>query len=151
MLFASARGPTFCPGPALQVGLLVLVGVAIAPPSPTHAQPSPVPEDASVERIAEGLEFTEGPLWYEGRLLFSDIPADRVYAWTPEEGTQIVLEPSGHANGLAADRQGRLLLAQHDGQVGRHVEGDSVETLVEEYEGQRLNSPNDLDVAADGA
>jgi gluconolactonase len=110
-----------------------------------------VPADASVERIAEGLEFTEGPIWYEDRLLFTDIPANRVYAWTPDDGLRVFLTPSGRANGLAVDPQGRLLLAQHDGQVGRYVGADSVETLVAQYEGQRLNSPNDLDVAADGS
>ncbi|MFP4229057.1 MAG: SMP-30/gluconolactonase/LRE family protein [Salinivenus sp.] len=130
---------------------LALLGAGSIPSPEAHAQPSPVPDDASVERIAEGFEFTEGPVWYDGRLLFSDIPADRVYEWTPEEGAQVFLDPSGHANGLAVDGQGRLLLAQHEGQVGRYVEGDSVEALVAQYEGQRLNSPNDLTVDADGA
>ena len=133
------------------MGLCALLILGVAASSPIHAQPSPVPEDASVERIAEGLEFTEGPIWYEGRLLFTDIPANRVYAWTPDAGLRVFLEPSGRANGLAVDRQGRLLLAQHDGQVGRYVGDDSVEALVAQYEGQRLNSPNDLDVAADGS
>lgn len=131
--------------------LCALLGLGIVTASLAHAQPSPVPEDASVERIAEELEFTEGPIWYEGRLLFSDIPANRVYAWTPADGLRVFLEPSGRANGLAVGRQGRLLLAQHDGQVGRYVGDDSVEALIAQYEGQRLNSPNDLDVAADGA
>ena len=131
--------------------LFVLLGLGVLSGAPAHAQSSPVPEDASVERIAEGLEFTEGPIWYEGRLLFTDIPANRVYEWTPDDGLRVFLEPSGHANGLAVDNEGRLLLAQHDGQVGRYVGADSVEALVAQYEGQRLNSPNDLDVTADGA
>lgn len=128
-------------------GLVAGVGMAGA----VHAQSSPVPEGATVEQIAGDLEFTEGPLWYEGRLLFSDIPANTVYEWTPEEGTAPFLEPSGHANGLAVDRQGRLLLAQHDGQVGRLTPAGEVTTVVGAYQGHRLNSPNDLTVAEDGA
>jgi gluconolactonase len=141
--------PRPSPGPLAGALLLFALGLGGLSGAPAHAQPSPVPEDASVERIAGGLEFTEGPIWYEGRLLFSDIPADRVYEWTPEDSVSVFLEPSGRANGLAVDTAGRLLLAQHDGQVGRYADG-SVESLVAEYEGQRLNSPNDLDVASDG-
>ncbi len=132
--------------------LLVCLGLAggMRIISTVQAQSSPMPEEASVEKIAGGFEFTEGPLWYEGRLVFSDIPANTVYQWTPKEGSSIFLKPSGHANGLAVDAQGRLLLAQHDGQVGRLAEDETIEPLVQSYEGQRLNSPNDLTVADDG-
>jgi len=116
-----------------------------------QAQSSPVPKGATVEKIADGFEFTEGPLWYEGRLVFSDIPANTVYQWTPKEGSSIFLKPSGHANGLAVDGQGRLLLAQHDGQVGRLAAENKIEPLAQSYQGKRLNSPNDLTVADDGA
>jgi gluconolactonase len=115
-----------------------------------QAQPSPVPDDAVVEEIASGFEFTEGPLWYDGRLAFSDIPANTVYEWTPDAGHSVFLRPSGHANGLAVDAGGRLLLAQHDGQVGRLAAKNMVEPLVQSYDGRRLNSPNDLTVADDG-
>lgn len=133
--------------PASLLGFaLLLSGCASdAPPS------SPVPDDASVELIGEGFEFTEGPFWYDGRLVFSDIPANTVYQWTPEEGTSVFLEPSGHSNGLRTDNEGRLLLAQHDGQIGRLTQEREVEPLVESYEDQRLNSPNDLDVSSDGS
>lgn len=134
--------------------VLLIVGALVAGVGmvgAVHAQSSPVPEEATVEQIAGDLEFTEGPLWYEGRLLFSDIPANTVYEWTPEEGTTPFLEPSGHANGLAMDTQGRLLLAQHDGQVGRLTPAGEVTTVVDAYRGNRLNSPNDLTVAEDGA
>jgi gluconolactonase len=100
--------------------------------------------------VASGFRFTEGPLWYDGRLLFSDIPANTVYQWTPEGGTSVFLKPSGRANGLAVDREGRLLLAQHEGQVGRREDDGTVAPLVRAYGGRRLNSPNDLTVASDG-
>jgi gluconolactonase len=130
------------------VGLALGVGVGMAPS--VQAQSSPVPDGATVEKVADGFEFTEGPLWYDGRLVFSDIPADRVYQWTPEEGLSVFVEPSGHANGLATDPDGHLLLAQHDGQVGRLTTEGEIEPVATSYRGQRLNSPNDLTVANNG-
>ncbi len=129
----------------LGFGLLLAACASDTQPS------SPVPDDASVELVDENFEFTEGPYWYEGSLVFSDIPANTIYQWTPDEGTSVFLEPSGHSNGLRTDNQGRLLLAQHDGQIGRLTQDGEVEPLVQEYEGNRLNSPNDLDVASDGS
>lgn len=134
---------------AALLGAVLLLGLPIAPVA--QAQSSPVPDDATVEPIVEGLEFTEGPLWYDGRLVFSDIPADKVYQWTSEQGHNVFLEPSGHANGLAVGPEGHLLLAQHDGQVGRLTADGEVEPLATSYQDQRLNSPNDLTVADDGA
>lgn len=128
------------------LSLLICMGTA----ETGYAQASPVPAGADAERVAGGFEFTEGPLWYEGRLVFADIPANRVYEWRSGEGTSVFLEPSGHANGLAVDPQGRLLLAQHDGQVGRRTAEGEVEPLAQAYMGSRLNSPNDLTVADDG-
>lgn len=132
----------------LLLGLALVLGVGMAPS--VQAQSSPVPEGATVEKVAGGFEFTEGPLWHDGRLVFSDIPANTVYEWTPDEGASVFLKPSGHANGLAVSAEGRLLLAQHDGQVARLTTEGEIEPLVTSYQGSRLNSPNDLTVADDG-
>lgn len=117
------------------------------------AASSPLAEGTSVERIAGGFQFTEGPYWRPeaGELIFSDIPANRVYRWTPGADTSVFLEPSGHANGIHADNDGHILLAQHDGHLARLLDHGETEVLVSEYEGQRLNSPNDLDVHSNGA
>lgn len=114
------------------------------------AQERPVPKGATVELVDDGFEFTEGPIWYNGALLFSDIPANTIYRWSPEEGTSSFMNPSGHANGLAVDSSGALLIAQHDGQVARRTQDGSVTSLASSYGGKRLNSPNDLTVASDG-
>lgn len=111
-----------------------------------------IEEDTKPEEITSGYEFTEGPLWHNsGYLLFSDIPANIVYQWMPGEGAVEYLNPSGHSNGLTFDQNGRLLLAQHDGAISRLTEGDELETVVDNYEGKRLNSPNDLVVKSDGS
>jgi gluconolactonase len=122
----------------------------MGPVGTAMSQSRPVPKRATVELVASGFQFTEGPIWYKDALLFSDIPANTVYRWTPENGTGVFLKPSGRANGLAIDSNGDLLLAQHDGQVGRHAEDGNVTSLVDTYGGKRLNSPNDLTVASDG-
>lgn len=109
-------------------------------------------EDGDPERIATGFQFTEGPLWVPGLgLLFSDIPANRIYRWTEEGGVEVWREPSGHSNGLSLDEQGRLVACEHGARRVSRTEPDGqIMTLADRYEGGRLNSPNDLTVRSDG-
>jgi gluconolactonase len=111
-----------------------------------------VDEDAEPKVITEGYEFTEGPLWHDsGYLLFSDIPANTVYKWTPGEEAVMYLKPSGHSNGLTFDENGNLLLAQHDGLVSRLNKNNELSVVADSYKAKRLNSPNDLTVKSDGS
>lgn len=104
------------------------------------------------EKIAEGFIFTEGPLWYKDALYFSDIPANTIYRWTSDEGVQVAISPSSNSNGLAVDSAGRLLIAQHRSRrLVRLEEDDSMTSLASEFEGKRLNSPNDIAVHPDGS
>jgi gluconolactonase len=109
-------------------------------------------ESGDPERLATGFKFTEGPVWQsEGSLLFSDIPANRTYRWTAQGGAEIWREPTGNANGLTLDRQGRLLACEHSGRQLSCIEGDgSVVAVATHYQGKRLNSPNDVVVKSDG-
>ncbi len=108
------------------------------------------------ERIATGFQFTEGPVWLpDGFLLFSDIPASRIYKLTADGDVSVWREPSGHSNGLTLDRQGRLLACEHGNRrvsVADIVEGHDggARTLVDKYGGKWLNSPNDVVVRSDG-
>jgi gluconolactonase len=61
------------------------------------------------------------------------------------------MKPSGHSNGLTFNLEGELLLAQHDGHLGKANEDGSFEIIVGSYKGKRLNSPNDLVVSSSGA
>src|SRR5262245_3444802 len=125
-----------------------------------------VPKVATMEKIADGFTWVEGPVWQKqgGYLLFSDIPANAVYKWTPGEGVSLFLKHSGYSgtapftgkepgsNGLALDTNGRLVLCRHgDRQIGRLEVNGSITPLVDRYNGHRLNSPNDLVFKADGA
>ena len=109
-------------------------------------------EDGDPEQVATGFQFTEGPVWQvAGSLLFSDIPASRLYRWTPEAGAQVWREPTGNANGNTLDRQGRLLTCEHSGRRVSRTELDgTVQTLAGHYQGKQLNSPNDIVVKSDG-
>jgi gluconolactonase len=110
-------------------------------------------KNPKVEKVASGFQFTEGPLWHpQGFLLFSDIPANTIYQWQSGQETKIFRRPSQKANGNAFDRQGRLISAQHgDRLLSRTEANGKVVTLVDRYQGKKLNSPNDLAVKSDGS
>jgi sugar lactone lactonase YvrE len=112
-----------------------------------------LPENAEIEKIATGFEFTEGPLWHpDGFLLFSDIPANTIYKWQPDREAEVFRRPSGNANGNTFDREKRLITAEHGNRRVSRTEADgTIITLVEEFEGKKLNSPNDLVVKSDGS
>ncbi|HYE15755.1 MAG TPA: SMP-30/gluconolactonase/LRE family protein, partial [Pyrinomonadaceae bacterium] len=123
-----------------------------------------------VFKLAEGFEFTEGPVWVRdggGYLLFSDPNANTIYKFKPNGGEpgelSVFKRPSGYAgadiaeyrqpgsNGLALDPQGRLTINQHGNRRVIRLEKDGSETvLADRFEGRRLNSPNDLIYRSDG-
>jgi gluconolactonase len=109
---------------------------------------------ASVERLATGCRWAEGPVWFgDGRyLLWSDIPNNRILKWEEETGAVSVFrKPSDYANGNFRDRQGRLVTCEHGGRRITRTEYDgSITVLMDRYEGKRLNSPNDVVVKSDG-
>ena len=109
--------------------------------------------DAAIERVAGGLGFTEGPVWRGNALLFSDIPNNRIVRWRRlPEGPELTTHATGRSNGLTLDRQGRLVAAEHGGRRVARVAGDGTRTvLVEQFQGKRLNSPNDIVVKSDGS
>ena len=109
--------------------------------------------NVQAETIGNGFQFTEGPLWdsKENRLIFSDIQADTMYAWTEDRGCEIFRKPSGRANGNTYDREGRLIACEHQTRrVSRTLSDGKVETLVDNYTGKKLNSPNDVICSSKG-
>jgi len=115
-----------------------------------------------IEILADGFEWTEGPLWLEEqkKLIFSDIPPNIVYEWSEEDGKKIYLQPSGYtddspragekgSNGLLLNNNGQLVLCQHGDRRIAKMSGSlddptsDFETIVDAYKGKRLNSPND--------
>lgn len=110
---------------------------------------------AKVERIASGLRWSEGPVWFgDGRfLLWSDIPNNRIMRWDEETGAVSVFrKPSNNSNGLTRDRQGRLLTCEHDSRRVTRTEYDgSITVIADRFQGKPLNSPNDIVCKSDGS
>jgi gluconolactonase len=112
---------------------------------------SPVP---TVEQIATGFQFVEGPLWKDSvGLLFSDIWPGIIYQWSPnDKSTKIYLKPSDSSNGLTFDKQGRLVLTQMAlRRVARQESNGIITPLASTYNGKKFNSPNDVVVRSDGS
>lgn len=124
-----------------------------------------IPPGTVIEKIAEGFDWSEGPVWMPtaGCLLFSDVPRNTVYQWKSGAGVSVFLKPSGYtgqlkpgqrepgSNGLTRDAGGRLVLCEHgDRRVARLESDGRKTTLVDRFEGKRLNSPNDLVFKSNG-
>jgi gluconolactonase len=109
-------------------------------------------EPGDPERVATGFQFLEGPVWHPaGYLLFSDIPAGRIYRWDEHGAAQIWHEPSGNSNGLTIDQNGRVVACEHGNRrVSRYEGQGQVTVLADRYNDKRLNSPNDIVVRSDG-
>lgn len=123
--------------------------------------------NAKIEVLADGFTWTEGPVWVKdaqgGSLLFSDIPRNSIFRWREGSGVSLFMAPSGYTgvtyyglepgtNGLALDKEGRLLACEHgDRRVSVLTKDGGKLTLADRYEGKRLNSPNDLVLHSSGA
>jgi len=145
-----------------------------------------VSPDAKLELVKGGFGFTEGALWVQkgksGYLLFSDIPANVIYKWTPDGKVSVYLDHSGYtgqdiwrvgfmqtngkdksdplfeefpmigSNGLALDREGRLIIATWAGRSIDRIEKNGKRTvLADRYEGKRFGGTNDVVVKKDGS
>ena len=119
--------------------------------------------DAKIERLAEGYDWSEGPVWIRdgGHLLFSDVPKNTVYKWKDGDGAKAFLQPSGYtgarvrggepgSNGLTVDSQGRLVLCQHGDRRVARLENGQFKVLAEFYQLRRFNSPNDIVFKSNG-
>ena len=128
-----------------------------------------VKKDAKVEIIAEGFQFTEGPLWVEREqmLLLSDVPANTIYKWSEANGKEVYVKPGGYTdtaerggfmgpNGLTLSKDGKLMVCQHgDRRIAimdapLNAPQPKFITVADAYNGKRLNSPNDLFLTAGG-
>lgn len=125
-----------------------------------------VPAAAKIEKIAGGFQFTEGPLWFKdsGNLWFSDVQGNVTRQWAPDGTVTEILKPAGYdgkdapegafigPNGMTFDKDGNVLICQHGNRrIARRNKAGVLTTLVDRFEGKKLNSPNDLVFKSDGA
>jgi len=128
-----------------------------------------VDTEVSFEIIAEGYEWSEGPVWVESTqtLLFSDVPKNTIYKWSEGKKAEVYLTPSGYtgsaprtgetgSNGLTLDASGNLVLAQHgDRRIARMnapIDAPKADfiSIADTYEGKKFNSPNDVVFRSNG-
>ena len=112
--------------------------------------------DTKIERVAGGFKFTEGPMWREGRLWFSDLSDDKVLAVTPAGKVETLIEHAGGlnpfpansylgSNAMVTDKDGSVLLVQQGGRKIVRLDAKLQPTmLIEKFDGKKLNSPNDV-------
>lgn len=126
-----------------------------------------IAQDARIEALAEGFLWSEGPVWVEegGYLLFSDVPGNRMYRWSQDQGLSVFLDPSGHpgpdtsgfrepgSNGLIRGPGDTILLCDHGNRAVASLDLPTRRKtlLATHYRGKRFNSPNDLVRASSGA
>jgi gluconolactonase len=106
-----------------------------------------------VEKVEGGFQFTEGPQWVPSRtsLLFSDIPASVIFELQPSSNIVAFVKPTNNTNGIGLDEAGLLVTCEHSGRrVARTLADGSIVTVVDNYQGKKLNSPNDVIVRKDG-
>lgn len=118
---------------------------------------------AVIEVLAEGFDWSEGPLWLPDQqmLVFSDVPRNTIYSWSEKEGAAVYLKPSGFtgaefpgsepgSNGLTLNNRGELVLCQHGDRAVSVMKATlenpvaNFEHLATSFGGKRFNSPNDL-------
>ena len=125
-----------------------------------------VPAGVSLEKVATGFTWVEGPVWDAGSLFFAEIPSNSIRRWTPNAGVSIFLKPSGYkgtdaygrepgTNGMTLDARGRLTVAGHAQRDVFRFEWLNPQgpftILADQYQGKKLNSPNDLVYKSDGS
>jgi gluconolactonase len=126
-------------------------------PTPTSA-PSPelaplLAQDAKLTKVAGDFKFVEGPCWSEtdgGYLVFSDIPADEMKRWDAAHGISTYRKPSHQANGNTRTPDGNLVTCEHETRRVEIERDGKVQVLVDNFQGKKFNSPNDVIVESDG-
>ena len=113
-----------------------------------------VPSQAELVRLADGAIWAEGPVYLpdQDAVVWSDVRRNLVRRWSAADGARDLYQPSDFSNGHTLDDDGRVLACEHGlRRVSRYERDGSRTTVIDRYEGKRLNSPNDIVVASDGA
>ncbi|WP_298537374.1 SMP-30/gluconolactonase/LRE family protein [uncultured Algibacter sp.] len=120
-----------------------------------------ISKNVKIELVAQGFNWSEGPVWMpkENKLVFSDVPENKIYQWSEKEGLNLYMHPSGYtgkenlpkgSNGLALDLEGNLVICQEGDRVISKLVSlkDSLSPnflpFITNYKGMKFNSPNDL-------
>ena len=135
---------------AISIGLAVMLSC----PIPAQGQKKTIEgigPAGKVKRIDAKFDFTEGPVWINESLYFTDIPKQRIHRLDSDGKVHVFVEPSKHANGLFAHASGEIYACQMDGRLAAYsADGKQERVLVEKYGEHRFNAPNDLVIDRQG-
>ncbi|CAK8996659.1 unnamed protein product [Durusdinium trenchii] len=118
-------------------------------------------EGSAIRLVAEGFSFTEGPAYdtQSGWWYWSDIPESRLWRYHQEHGLQLFRDPAAKPNGNCF-YNGYLVTCEHETRRVTLTDLDESspspkrvgrsEAVVWQFEGKKLNSPNDVTVRSDG-
>jgi gluconolactonase len=118
--------------------------------------------DTKIDKVATGFQFTEGPMWRDGRLWFSDLVGNRMYAVSPDGKIELLIDHSGGlenppkgykgSNAMVTDKDGSVLMCQHALRRIARLDDKLKQTVfLDKFQGKKFNSPNDLVFAPDGS
>lgn len=129
--------------------LVIFIAFCSCQPS---SQKDIVKEGATVEKLADGFSFTEGPAADKaGNVFFTDQPNDRIMRWGTDEKLTTWMQPSGRSNGLCFDQKGNLWsCADEKNELWIIAPNKEITVLFDSFEGNKLNGPNDIWVAPNG-
>ncbi len=137
-----------------RLGVATANGTGSVPVFEDPSMEALIAPDATVERLGQGCEWSEGPVWVpeRGVVLWSDIPNDRVMRWSAERGVEVERVEVEFTNGRALDATGAIVTCSHGHRrIERWEQDGRVTPLVSHYQGRRFNSPNDVVVRSDGS
>lgn len=111
-----------------------------------------IAKDAKLQKLAGGFAFTEGPACdHKGNIYFTDQPNNRILKWSTDNKLSVFGEGFGRANGMYFDKKGNLISCSDEKNELWSIAPDGKTTvLVKDFEGKRLNGPNDLWIAPNG-
>ncbi len=134
--------------PYFSTFLLIGISISCVEKSPEDI----VAKDASLELVADGYQFTEGPACdAKGNVYFTDQPNDRILKWSISGETTTWMQPSGRSNGLCFDKEGMLwACADEKNQLWKIDPGKNIAVVLDNYEGRKMNGPNDVWITPQG-
>lgn len=132
---------------------LTALGIVTASGAEAGSDSAVVAPGAKIEKLAGDFTFTEGPTCDKaGNVFFTDQPNNRILKWSIEGKLTTFMQPAGRANGMFFDKQGKLIACADEHTELWSITPDGQHTvLAKEYEGKKLNAPNDVWVRKDGS
>ena len=134
--------------------LLIILAITLSVNSPAQDQglKAILADSAKLEKVADGLSFTEGPTADKnGNIYFTDQPNNKILMWNEETGLSTFMEPAGRSNGMTFDNKGNLWTCADDkGELWMISPKKKIEIISKSYDGHRYNGPNDVWAAPNG-